>query len=65
MAKRTRTTARRRPADERRSQAPRGLVWPVWAAAILAILYLLAHASMVPESLSLWGGLLSALVLGR
>ena len=68
MAKGTRTSASRKPVGAPPSQEVlprRGLVWPLWTAAILGVLYLAAHASMVPSSLSMWGGLLSALVLGQ
>jgi len=43
----------------------RGSGWPVWTALVLAVLYLLAHRKMLPAALDMWGGLLSALVLGR
>lgn len=44
---------------------PRGLRWPLWTAAALAAFYLIAHFAMLPMAFTLWGGLLSALVLGQ
>ena len=43
----------------------RGRQWPVWTAVVLTGLYVVIHLYMVPIALTLWGGLLSALVLGE
>jgi len=57
-AKRTRRAAESPPA----AGPPR---WPVWAATAMTLLYLAVHAGKVPAALRLWGGIASALVMGK
>jgi hypothetical protein len=64
MARKTRT-APARQASQVAPPSPPGLRWPVRAAVVLGGLYLLSHFAMIPQALSLWGGLVSALLLGQ
>jgi hypothetical protein len=37
----------------------------VWVSLALTIAYVILHAGMLSAALTVWGGLLSALILGR
>lgn len=54
-----------KPPERKPAAAPPGLRWPVRAALVLSVLYVLSHFPMIPVAFALWGGLLSALVLGQ
>jgi hypothetical protein len=54
-----------RPPERKPAEAERGLRWPLRAALVLSVLYVLSHFAMIPAAFALWGGLLSALVLGQ
>ena len=61
-ARRARQTAAAKASASSRLPRPG---WSEWVALILAALYLYAHFSMVPASLSEWAGLANALLFGR
>jgi hypothetical protein len=65
MAKVVRNAPSKSPERTPATAEPRGLRWPLRAALVLSVLYVLTHFAMIPAAFALWGGLLSALVLGQ